>query len=165
MIYFITARDIGRVKIGYSAKPRVRFQKMQSDSPTRLALERVCDGDEAVEAALHERFAAFRQHGEWFTISAEIASHMATLPAPVIERKPREKRARLQGPTPEAAVLLSEIEAFCARNMLTATSVGSSALNDRPFVGQLRKGRRVWPETAEKVRAFMASYEAEARAA
>lgn len=42
---------------------------------------------------------------------------------------------------------------------------GDLALNDKPFVAQVRKGRRVWPETQDKVRAWMAEYEAEARAA
>ena len=39
------------------------------------------------------------------------------------------------------------------------------ALNDRPFVGQLENGRRVWPETEAKVRNFMAAYQPEADAA
>lgn len=46
------------------------------------------------------------------------------------------------------------------------TRFGELALNDKPFVSQLKeKGRRVWPETEEKVRKFMAEYQSEARAA
>jgi hypothetical protein len=81
MIYFITAREIGRVKIGYSASPRHRFSKIQSDSPVRLALERICDGDTAEEARLHARFAAHRIAGEWFNLAPDIEAHMATIPA------------------------------------------------------------------------------------
>lgn len=81
MIYFITARDIGRVKIGYSADPARRFSKVQSDSPVNLALERVCPGCESEEARLHTRFADYRLSGEWFALAGPIEAHMETLPA------------------------------------------------------------------------------------
>jgi hypothetical protein len=58
--------------------------------------------------------------------------------------------------------LLSEIELFMNTHNLSATKFGQDALGDRHFVKQLRAGRRVWPETAEKVRRFMATYKAEA---
>ena len=54
--------------------------------------------------------------------------------------------------------LLTDIEAFIARNELSPSYFGDEALSDRHFVRQLRKGRRVWPETEAKVRNFMASY-------
>jgi hypothetical protein len=54
------------------------------------------------------------------------------------------------------ATLLTDIEAFLRANpSFSATSLGDRALGDRHFVRQLRNGRRVWPETEEKVRAFM----------
>lgn len=52
--------------------------------------------------------------------------------------------------------LLDDIEAFLEANEISATALGDRALGDRHFVRQLRQGRRVWPETEEKVRAFMA---------
>lgn len=55
--------------------------------------------------------------------------------------------------------LLQEIEAFLADTGMSATSFGKLALNDPPFVQQLRKGRDLKLSTAEKVRAFMAGYE------
>lgn len=61
--------------------------------------------------------------------------------------------------------LLSEIELFMAAHGLSATKFGQEALRDRHFVKQLRKGRRVWPETAAKVRSFMATYGAQREAA
>jgi hypothetical protein len=82
MIYFVTARDIGRVKIGYSSDPASRFSKLQSDSPVRLALERICEGDEAYEKAVHATFAEHRCAGEWFTLCSDIEAHMADLPMP-----------------------------------------------------------------------------------
>lgn len=54
--------------------------------------------------------------------------------------------------------LIADILAFCAANNMSKWDFGERALRDRPFVGQLEKGRRVWPETEAKVRAFMAAY-------
>lgn len=61
--------------------------------------------------------------------------------------------------------LLSEIELFIDAHGLSPTKFGQEALRDRHFVKQLRKGRRVWPETAAKVRQFMATYGAQQREA
>jgi hypothetical protein len=54
--------------------------------------------------------------------------------------------------------LLSEIDAFCRAHGISESQFGKLALNDKPFVKQLRNGRRVWPETADRVRAFMVTY-------
>lgn len=63
--------------------------------------------------------------------------------------------------------LLEEIEDFISlhRADLTDTGFGLAAVNDGKFVAQLRGGRRVWPETAEKVRAFIRDYPASAERA
>lgn len=79
MIYFITCREVQRVKIGFSEEPRGRFIKMRTDSPLDLVLERICEGDMADERALHSRFADDRLNGEWFTLSPAIEAHMETL--------------------------------------------------------------------------------------
>lgn len=54
--------------------------------------------------------------------------------------------------------LLNEIDAFLDAHGMAESRFGDLALNDKPFVAQLRKGRRVWPETEARVRLFMASY-------
>lgn len=53
--------------------------------------------------------------------------------------------------------LLIEIENFLARQDVetTETAFGIAVMNDGKFVGDLRRGRRVWPDTAEKVRAHI----------
>ena len=61
--------------------------------------------------------------------------------------------------------LLCDIEEFLSRQELAPTRFGELALSDRHFVRQLRAGRRVWPETEEKVRKFMRDYRAETQAA
>jgi hypothetical protein len=66
--------------------------------------------------------------------------------------------------------LLSDIEAFLETHGMSPTMFGELALGDRHFVKQLRGGeakppRRVWPETAAKVRTFMVTYKPEQEAA
>lgn len=93
MIYFVTARVVERVKIGFSKEPSFRFIKMRTDSPVPLLLERVCEGDVADERALHDRFAEHRISGEWFRLCDEIEGHMATLDSPSVRQ-----RAGIDGP-------------------------------------------------------------------
>jgi tRNA isopentenyl-2-thiomethyl-A-37 hydroxylase MiaE len=80
MIYFVTAREVGRVKIGYAKEPQARFVSIQTHSPVTLVLERVCEGNAEEEARLHERFAADRVRGEWFVITPEIERFLESLP-------------------------------------------------------------------------------------
>lgn len=54
--------------------------------------------------------------------------------------------------------LLTDIERFLAETGMGAATFGGLAMGDRHLVRQLRNGRRLWPETEAKVRAFMASY-------
>jgi hypothetical protein len=56
------------------------------------------------------------------------------------------------------AHLLQDIEAFLGRHQMAPTTFGAM-VNDRHFVRQLRAGRRVWPETASRVRQAMADFE------
>ena len=58
--------------------------------------------------------------------------------------------------------LLSEITAFCKAQSLSETRFGEMVLGDKPFVSQLRSGRDLRLSTVAKVRAFMATYQADA---
>lgn len=60
------------------------------------------------------------------------------------------------------STLLSDIEAFLATHEMSASRFGELALKDKPFVFQLRGGRRVWPETEAAIRRFMATYRPDA---
>jgi len=57
--------------------------------------------------------------------------------------------------------LLTDIRAFCSANDMPVTRFGELAFRDTAFVLKLERGRRVWPETEAKARAFMAAYIAE----
>jgi len=56
--------------------------------------------------------------------------------------------------------LLSEIDRFLAREdvKMSETTFGRLAVNDGKFVPEIRRGRRVWPETAAKAREFIQGY-------
>ncbi len=61
--------------------------------------------------------------------------------------------------------LLAEIDAFIERTGMPITKFGLEVCNDGKLIPTLRDGRRVWPETAEKIRAFMRAYKPRKRAA
>lgn len=52
--------------------------------------------------------------------------------------------------------LLAEVERFLRRQGMDHTRFGTDALNDPSFVMDLRKGRNVRLDTADRVRNFMA---------
>lgn len=55
--------------------------------------------------------------------------------------------------------LASEIAVFIKKYSMTPVTFGRAAMNDPHFVRDLHNGRRLWPETEAKVRAFMAEYQ------
>jgi len=50
------------------------------------------------------------------------------------------------------------IEAFLTLHDMAPVTFGRLAARDPHFVRDIRGGRRVWPETDAKIRAFMASH-------
>lgn len=86
-VYFIVPRDyLARpasdsiVKIGYTGgSPRVRLASFQTGSPLPLELWAFIEGDEALEHALHETFAALRSHGEWFFTLGKLSDFLCYL--------------------------------------------------------------------------------------
>lgn len=61
--------------------------------------------------------------------------------------------------------LLAEVRAFLAQHDMSQSRFGRLAVNDHKVVAQMEAGRRMWPETEARIRRFMQSYRAEARAA
>ncbi len=58
--------------------------------------------------------------------------------------------------------LLLEVDRFLSKTGMGESYFGKVSSGNSELVKRLRDGRRVWPETAEKVRAFMASKAKEA---
>lgn len=52
-----------------------------------------------------------------------------------------------------------EVEAFLRLTGMSPTRFSASATRDRHFVRKLRRGRRVFPDTMERVRSFMHHYD------
>ncbi len=59
--------------------------------------------------------------------------------------------------------LLTDIDAFLRVHKLSDSAFGRQALNDWKLIRQLRAGRRLWPDTEDRVRGFMAGYRPKAR--
>lgn len=51
--------------------------------------------------------------------------------------------------------LLKEIDTFLAERKIGDHRFGVLAINNGRLLERLRSGRRIWPETAEKIRQFM----------
>ncbi len=63
----------------------------------------------------------------------------------------------------EQQPILAEIEDFIVRHEMAESTFGREALGDWRLIAELRgssgrRPRRLWPETEEKVRKFMADY-------
>lgn len=54
--------------------------------------------------------------------------------------------------------LLAEIEEFCEKHGLKDTAFGLQSVNDPALIMDLRNGRSVRLDTADRLRAFMAAY-------
>lgn len=61
--------------------------------------------------------------------------------------------------SPPAPSLVDEIDAFLARHSMTPTRFGGLFLNDRMFVGRLRRGRDPKESMLRRVRGKMAEYD------
>ncbi|WP_164233795.1 GIY-YIG nuclease family protein [Microbacterium hydrocarbonoxydans] len=72
VVYYV--RYDRRVKIGTSRRPRQRLASIRHDE--LLAFER---GGRSLEQQRHRDFAALREGGEWFTLTGDLAGHIAVL--------------------------------------------------------------------------------------
>lgn len=79
-IYFVQGVDGGPIKIGRADDPHARLRELQVGSPVILRLCRAEIAPQNWETRLHQTFAAYRLHGEWFKphpILANIADAIA----------------------------------------------------------------------------------------
>ena len=54
--------------------------------------------------------------------------------------------------------LIPEIDRFCERHGIAPTTFGLKAVNDGKLVERLRNGGRMWPETEERIRSYIAGH-------
>lgn len=65
-VYCVQRITGGAVKIGWTTDLNARLAQLQTGAEVPLRYLGYCRGSRALEAALHEAFAAFRLGGEWF---------------------------------------------------------------------------------------------------
>ncbi len=78
VIYFVGAAN-GLVKIGTTGNLNERMKMLRFQSPVAVELLATTSGQRTQEFEYHRRFAAHRQHGEWFTRCPEIEAEIARL--------------------------------------------------------------------------------------
>jgi len=78
--YVYAIRAAGYVKIGISANPILRLNKIQSDCPFPATLESMIEGDVELEQSLHKRFRKYLAKGEWYECQGEVLSWLQNLP-------------------------------------------------------------------------------------
>lgn len=71
-VYFVYAKAVNLIKIGRSAEPERRLDELRLLSPVELEIIGLVDGGSRREAELHQKFARYRSHGEWFYATPEI---------------------------------------------------------------------------------------------
>lgn len=78
IVYLILAEGTPRVKIGRSVSAQVRFHSLRTASPFPLRLLRSIPTGNcvALERRLHQRYAVYRQHGEWFDLPQEVLAQL-----------------------------------------------------------------------------------------
>lgn len=79
----------GRIKLGFSEKPELRFNKIAADAPYPCQLLGYWPGSVAEELELHDKFRAIRVHGEWFAATTDLLAFIADVAVPVIKENTR----------------------------------------------------------------------------
>ena len=68
-LFIYVIKGAGLFKIGQTGNVQRRFNSLQACSPVKLVLAAYWDSVEPDEEKnLHERFKAYRSHGEWFSV-------------------------------------------------------------------------------------------------
>lgn len=70
-VYLVGSPAVRPVKIGVSDNPEARLADLQVGSPVPLLLLWRTPGGQRLESALHDYFAPYRLHGEWFDFGEE----------------------------------------------------------------------------------------------
>ena len=94
-VYVIGSDDDGPVKIGVSAEPLARMRDLQTSNPHKLSLLVKIRGSREDETALHQRFAASRLTGEWFSRSTTIRDFVTEANARLHAPQLRQERLAL----------------------------------------------------------------------
>jgi hypothetical protein len=78
-VYFLFARSVNRVKIGYSQTPYERLSTLKGNSPVDVELLGMVPGSKKLEERLHTEFRKHRHHGEWFHLTEKLRTRIDCL--------------------------------------------------------------------------------------
>lgn len=136
VVYFLQGKSTGLIKIGWTAVLTRRIANLRGSTAEIVELLATVPGDVSLEAYLHERFAADRVRGEWFSPSRGLLAFVAevkangtqSLPAGL---RPVEGVARTTGPhTVESAFDTARTLVVRAREILEREGHGRMAAYD-----------------------------------
>src|SRR5260370_18634783 len=75
-VYFISAPEVGRIKVGITDDIEARLSALATGSPVRLELLGFLSAHSntarKIEKAVHKRLSAFHWNREWFTLTPEV---------------------------------------------------------------------------------------------
>lgn len=79
-VYFIKPVGMaGPIKVGVSTDPARRRRQLQFFSPVELEVIGSVPGGRREESELHQRFASFNSHGEWFRADDALVSEVRAI--------------------------------------------------------------------------------------
>lgn len=78
-IYFIRAKALGFIKIGYSSNVAKRIKSLDTGSPDTLELIKVIPGGQEMEHKIHQFFDDIRVKGEWFQPDSKLLNYIEKL--------------------------------------------------------------------------------------
>lgn len=92
-VYFVQAGEGGPIKIGWSTDVSRRMAGLRPGTSAPLKLLLVVPGTRASEKAAHDKFKAYRLHGEWFKPDPRLLAAIEQIRVAM-----EEKRAKKGGP-------------------------------------------------------------------
>jgi hypothetical protein len=113
-VYFLATRDRTLVKIGKTRSPgTTRYVKLAGQSPLPVDLIAEIDGYTRVEKRIHDQFAAYHQHGEWFRFEGALRLFIEAIVKsgahPCINERELD-RGKTRDPAPLLARSLPELQ-------------------------------------------------------
>lgn len=77
-VYLIEAVGTGRYKIGETSSLNVRDKDLQRQSPFLIKIQAIIKSEDTKrdEGCLHDKYAAYRVHGEWFELSPDLVKEI-----------------------------------------------------------------------------------------
>lgn len=113
------------VKIGWSARPHIRVNKISADAPDGAKIIGVIAGDRETESALHAQFAQHKHRGEWFRICDEIITAFAA--GELFQRGKRQRGT-------------DKLSVFMRENNLTEAELGRRTGISQSTINRIRNG-------------------------